>query len=43
MLQLVDGKFNVSNHAHILQGNDNQKTRFLYYLLSNVNVLPYIT
>lgn len=43
MLQLVDGKFNVSNHAHILQGNDNQETRFLYYLLSNVNVLPYIT
>ena len=43
MLQLVEGKFNVSNHAHILQGNDNQETRFLYYLLSNVNILPYIT
>ena len=26
-----------------MQGNDNQETRFLYYLLSNVNVLPYIT
>lgn len=43
MLQLVDGKFNVSNHAHILQGKEKWKTKFLFYLLSNLNINPYIT
>lgn len=43
MLQLVDGKFNVSNHAHILQGNEKWQTKFLFYVLSNININPYIT
>lgn len=43
MLQLVDGKFNVSNHTHILQGKEKWKTKFLFYLLSNLNINPYIT
>lgn len=43
MLQLIDGRFNVSNHAHILQWNEKWRTLFLYYLLSNVNINPYIT
>jgi len=43
MLQLVDDKFCVSNHAHILKGSLKWETSFLYYALSNVNINPYIT
>jgi type I restriction enzyme S subunit len=43
MLQLVNGKFNVSNHAHILQGKEKWKTKFLFYVLSNININPFIT
>jgi len=43
MLQLVDGKFWVSNHAHILQCKSKWQTKFLYYLLRNVNINQYIT
>lgn len=43
MLQLVNWNFWVSNHAHILQWKDEWQTKFLYYLLSNININPYIT
>jgi type I restriction enzyme, S subunit len=43
MLQLVSGKFWVSNHAHVLRGKDEAATRRLYYFLRNVNVSPYVT
>ena len=43
MLQLVDGKFWVSNHAHVLQGKTKQDTLLLYYMLNNVNINKYIT
>lgn len=43
MLQLVDWKFNVSNHAHILQWNQKWGTKFLFYILSSINITPYIT
>ena len=43
MLQLVNGKFWVSNHSHVLQGKDEVITRFLSYILKNVSVSPYIT
>ena len=43
MLQLVDGKFWVSNHAHVLQCASKWQTRLLYYLLCNVDINPYIT
>ena len=43
MLQLVDGKFWVSNHAHVLQGSTKQDTLLLYYMLYNVNISKYIT
>ena len=43
MLQLVDGKFWVSNHAHVLQGNTKKDTLLLYYMLYNVNISKYIT
>jgi len=43
MLQLVDGKFWVSNHAHVLQCESKWKTTLLYYLLLNIDINPYIT
>ena len=43
MLQLVRGRFWVSNHSHVLQGKDEITTRFLFYLLKNVSIAPYIT
>lgn len=39
----VTGKFWVNNHAHILQANKNNNTRFIYYLLNIINFAPYIT
>ncbi len=43
MLQLVNGKFWVSNHSHVLQGKDIESTKFLFYILKNVSIAPYIT
>lgn len=43
MLQLVNGKFWVSNHSHVLQGKDIETTKFLFYILKNVSIAPYIT
>jgi very-short-patch-repair endonuclease/restriction endonuclease S subunit len=43
MLQLVSGKFWVSNHSHVLQGKNEQATKLLYYILRNVSISPYIT
>ena len=43
MLQLANGKFWVSNHAHVLQCKNEWKTKFLYYALLNVDINPYIT
>jgi len=42
-LQLVDGRFWVSNHAHVLKGLTDEDTRFLYYALSTVAIRPYIS
>ena len=42
-LQFVEGKFWVSNHAHVLTGNDTYSNEFLYLSLSNTNVIPIIT
>lgn len=43
MLQLVEGKFWVSNHAHVLQCKKEWQTKMLFYLLKNVDINPYIT
>ena len=43
LLMAEDGKFWVSNHAHVLQGKTKQDTLLLYYILSNVNISKYIT
>lgn len=42
-LQFVSGKFCVSNHAHVITGNKNYSSEFLYLSLSNTNVIPIIT
>jgi len=42
-LQYIEGKFWVSNHAHIIRGNADYPDSFIYYTLSNTIVLPYIT
>ena len=43
ILQLVNGKFWVSNHAHVVQGKTPISTEFLYFTLSNVSILGYLT
>ena len=42
-LQLVSGKFWVNNHAHVLQGDTDQETRFLHYALSTIPIRPYMS
>lgn len=40
---LADGRFWVNNHAHILRGQDEIDTRWLFYALSATPVRPYIS
>ena len=42
-LQLVDGKFWVNNHAHVLKAATDEDTKFLYYALSTVAIRPYMS
>ncbi|MBS1723121.1 MAG: restriction endonuclease subunit S [Armatimonadetes bacterium] len=42
-LQLASGEFWVNNHAHVLQGEDDIETRYLYYALSATNIRPFVT
>ena len=42
-LQFIEGQFCVSNHAHVLTGNDTYSNEFLYLSLNNTNVVPIIT
>lgn len=42
-LQLTNGKFWVSNHAHILQCENFIETKFLYYALKNQNIRAFVT
>lgn len=43
MTLLIDGKFNVNNHAHILQGTDICETKWFYYSFQHKNILDSIT
>jgi type I restriction enzyme S subunit len=43
VLQYVWGKFWANNHAHVLQGKNGFSTEFLYLLLMETNITPYIT
>ncbi|QSY89509.1 restriction endonuclease subunit S [Rhizobium bangladeshense] len=40
---LAKGKFWVNNHAHILQGNKQADTRFLYYAINLADISGYVT
>ena len=40
---LATGKFWVNNHAHILRGNDQANTRFLKYVLAELDISGYLT
>ena len=42
-VQLVDGKFWVNNHAHVLQCVTDEETKFLYYALSTISIRPYVS
>ncbi|MDY2586787.1 restriction endonuclease subunit S [Winogradskyella aquimaris] len=42
-LQFVNGQFWVSNHAHVLTGNELYSNEFVYLSLSHTNVVPIIT
>lgn len=41
--QVVDGKFWVNNHAHIVQGNELCDTQYLCYLLNSMDLSGYVT
>lgn len=43
VLQYVWGQFWVNNHAHILMGRNDISTEFIYLLLQQTNIQPYIT
>ena len=40
---LVTGKFWLNNHAHIFQTNEKCILEYLYYLLLNTDIKPYVT
>jgi len=43
MTHLVNGKFNVSNHAHILRGKENCMTEWVHYFFCNRDITYYLT
>lgn len=43
ILQFVDGKFWVNNHAHVLEGNDVFSTNYIYLLLRRTNISHIVT
>jgi type I restriction enzyme S subunit len=43
VVQYVNGKFWVSNHAHVIRCKNSTTLKFLYYALKNVDIIPYIT
>lgn len=40
---MANGKFWVNNHAHILRGNLNADTRFLFYAINALDISGYVT
>ncbi len=42
-LQLTNDKFWVSNHSHVLKCEDDNETKYLYYVLSSISVIPFLT
>lgn len=43
MTLLVDGKFNVNNHAHLIKGNGKTLTEWFYYFFSHRPLTPFLT
>lgn len=43
MTLLVDGKFNVNNHAHIIQGNGISVTEWFFYFFNHRELTPFLT
>ncbi|MBV1883877.1 MAG: restriction endonuclease subunit S [Pseudomonadales bacterium] len=43
MTQFVTGKFNVNNHAHIIEGGDNCRTKWIYYYFIHRNITASLT
>ncbi|MEL7668378.1 MAG: restriction endonuclease subunit S [Actinomycetota bacterium] len=41
--QLVDGRFWVNNHAHILRAQSDWDTRYLYFAMQTLAVRPYLS
>jgi type I restriction enzyme S subunit len=42
-LQITNGKFWVSNHAHVLSCDDETDLKYLYYFLKRTVITPYVT
>lgn len=43
MTHLVEGKFNVSNHAHILSGKENCSTKWIHYFFCHRDITYFLT
>jgi hypothetical protein len=43
MTQLIDGKFNVNNHAHALQGSGLVTTEWFYFYFLHTRIYKYLT
>lgn len=43
MTLLVEGKFNVNNHAHLIQGNDISITEWFFYYFNHRELTRYLT
>lgn len=43
MTLLVNGRFNVNNHAHLVKGTTNCSTRWFYYFFMHVPLTPFLT
>ncbi|MVM42108.1 hypothetical protein GO730_37950 [Spirosoma sp. HMF3257] len=43
MTLLVEGKFNVNNHAHIIEGTDQCTTEWFYYFFAHRDLFSHLT
>ena len=43
VVQLADGEYWVNNHTHVLKGENDLDTEYLYYALQTVKISPFVT
>ena len=43
MTHLINGKFNVNNHAHVIQGNGTNLTKWFFYYFKHRNIEQHLT